>query len=91
MAQNFLKPIPAKLWEEIYEACSTEEEREKIRAKCSELSEWLYDEYTDETDLDVLKVWSLSSFKVSRQLLMNDLNQVSSVYLVMTAWTALAN
>ena len=37
------------------------------------------------------QVWSLSSFKVSRQLLTNDLNHVSSVSLLMTASTALAN
>ena len=46
--------FPAKLWEEEYEKCSTEEEREKIRAKCSELSNWLYDDYTEETELSVL-------------------------------------
>ena len=39
----------------------------------------------------VKQVWSLSSFKVSRQLLTNDLNQVSSVSLLMTSSTALAN
>ena len=38
-----------------------------------------------------MQVWSLSSFKVSRQLLTNDLNHVSSVSLLMTASTALAN
>ena len=38
-----------------------------------------------------MQVGSLSSFKVSRQLLTNDLNQVSSVSLLMTASTALAN
>merc|ERR1712219_44220 len=37
------------------------------------------------------QVWSLSSFEVSRQLLTNDLNQVSSVSLLMTSSTALAN
>ena len=43
----------------------------------------------DEEDPD--QVWSLSSFKVSRQLLINNLNQVSSVSLLMTSSTALAN
>ena len=38
-----------------------------------------------------VQVWSLSRFEVSRQLLTNDLNQVSSVSLLMTASTALAN
>merc|ERR1711923_572986 len=37
------------------------------------------------------QVWSLSSFKVSRQLLANDLHQVSSVSLLMTSLLALAN
>ena len=37
------------------------------------------------------QVWSLSSFKVSCQLLTNDLNRVSSVSLLMTSSTALAN
>ena len=36
------------------------------------------------------QVWSLSSFKVSRQLLINDLNQVLYFSLLTTAWTALA-
>ena len=37
------------------------------------------------------QVWSLSNFKVSRQLLVNGLNLVSSVSLLKTASTALAN
>ena len=37
------------------------------------------------------QVWSLSSLKVSRQLSTNDLNQVSSVSLLMTSSTALTN
>ena len=37
------------------------------------------------------QVWSLSSLEVSRQLVTNDLNQVSCVSLPMTSWTALAN
>ena len=41
--------------------------------------------------LVIEQVWSLSSFKVSRQLLTNDLNEVSSVSLLMTASAALAN
>ena len=40
---------------------------------------------------DRVQVWSLSSFKVSCQLLKNDLNRVSSVSLLMTSSTALAN
>ena len=39
----------------------------------------------------VSQVWSLSSFEVGCQLLTNDLNQVSSVSLLMTSSTALAN
>merc|ERR1719300_331056 len=52
--ESYVIDIEAKLWEEEYEKCSTEEEREKIRAKCSELSNWLYDDYTEETELSVL-------------------------------------
>ena len=37
------------------------------------------------------QVRSLSTFKVSRQLLTNDLNQVSSISLLMTSSSALAN
>ena len=37
------------------------------------------------------QVWSLPSFEVSRQILMNDLNQVSPPGLLMTSSTALAN
>ena len=37
------------------------------------------------------QVWSLSSFKVNRQLLTNDMNQVWSVSLLMTSLTDLAN
>ena len=40
---------------------------------------------------DLVQVWSLSSFEVSCQLLTNYLNQVSSVSLIMTSLTALAN
>jgi len=47
--------IQAKLYEEVYEKCSTEEEREKIRTKCSEVSDWLYDDYTEDTEIAVLK------------------------------------
>ena len=39
----------------------------------------------------IMQVWSLSDFEVSGQLLTNDLNQVSSVSLLMTSSKALAN
>ena len=38
-----------------------------------------------------IQVWSLLSFKVSRQLLTNDLNRDSTVSLLMTASTTLLN
>ena len=41
--------------------------------------------------IGILQVWSLSSFEVSRQPLTNDLNQISTLSLLMTSWTALAN
>lgn len=53
--ESFAIDMQAKLYEEVYEKCSTEEEREKILKKCSEISDWLYDEYTDETELKVLQ------------------------------------
>ena len=37
------------------------------------------------------QVWSLTSVEMSCQLLTNDLNQVSSVSLLMTSWMALAD
>ena len=42
-------------------------------------------------DTEKEQVWSLSSFKVSRQLLTNDLNEVLSFSLLMTSLTALTN
>ena len=48
-------------------------------------------EVAEDLGLDGKQVWSLSRFKMSCQLLMNDLNHVSSVSLLMTASTALAN
>ena len=47
--------------------------------------------YTSNLGLSPSQVWSLSSFEISCQLLTNDLNQVSSVSLLMTASMALAN
>ena len=41
--------------------------------------------------LDEDQVWSLSSYKVSRHVLTNELDQVLSVSLLMTSSTALAN
>ena len=43
-----------KLWQEIYEKSSTEEEREKILAKCTELSDWIDEEATFETPVEIL-------------------------------------
>merc|ERR1711983_296037 len=44
-----------KLWQEIYEKSSTEEEREKILAKCTELSDWIDEEATFETPVEILE------------------------------------
>ena len=41
--------------------------------------------------IDGHQVWSLPSFEVSCQLLMNDLNQISSAFLLMTSSMALAS
>ena len=46
--------VKDKLWQEIYEKSSTEEEREKILAKCTELSDWIDEEATFETPVETL-------------------------------------
>ena len=43
------------MWQEIYEKSSTEEEREKILAKCTELSDWIDEEATFETPVEILE------------------------------------
>ena len=39
----------------MYEKSSTEEEREKISAKCSEVSDWIDEEVMPDTDLKLLE------------------------------------
>ena len=44
-----------KMYEEIFEKSTTDEEKEKIQAKCSELSDWIDEEVTLETPVDILE------------------------------------
>ena len=41
--------------QELYEKSSTEEEREKITAKCSEISDWIDEEVMPDTDIKLLE------------------------------------
>lgn len=45
--ESFIFDTQDKLYQEIYEKCSTDEEREKIRTKFSEVSDWLYEQEED--------------------------------------------
>ncbi|KAK2176539.1 hypothetical protein NP493_657g01042 [Ridgeia piscesae] len=42
--ESFTVEAQDKLYQEIYEKCSTEEEREKIRTAMSEASDWIYEQ-----------------------------------------------
>ena len=59
--------------------------------KISDLSSTVTTSSQTTGGLDGKQVWSLSGLKVSWQVLRENLNQVSSVSLLMTASTALAN
>jgi hypothetical protein len=56
-----------KLYQEMYEKSSTEEEREKIFAKCTELSDWIDEDVTPDTEVEVLesKLKELTDLTVS--------------------------
>ena len=45
--ESFIFDSQDKLYNEDYEKCSTEEEREKLQSKFSEASDWLYDQEPD--------------------------------------------
>merc|ERR1711936_726685 len=53
--ESFVLNVREKLYEELFEKSSTEEEREKIREKCSELSDWIDEEAGPFTEVEVLK------------------------------------
>ena len=44
-----------KMYQEIYEKSTTDEEREKIMSKCNEISDWIDEEATFETPVETLK------------------------------------
>ena len=41
--ETFVIDAQDKLWQEDYEACSSEEERETLRQALSEAGDWIYD------------------------------------------------
>ncbi|KAK8372454.1 hypothetical protein O3P69_012016 [Scylla paramamosain] len=46
--ESYILEAQDKLWQEQYEAASTQEQREQVRALCSQLDEWIYDEGFDQ-------------------------------------------
>merc|ERR1712150_232912 len=53
--ESFVLKVKEKLYEEIYEKSSTEDEREKIQEKCTELSDWIDEEVGPFTEIELLK------------------------------------
>jgi len=53
--ESFILNIREKMYEDIYEKSSTEEEREKISEKCTELSDWIDEEVGPFTETELLK------------------------------------
>ena len=45
--ESFIYEMKEKLWEEAYEAVTTEESREELRAELSEVGDWLYEDGYD--------------------------------------------
>merc|ERR1712002_939376 len=62
--ETFIIDSKDKLWQENYEKCSTEEERETLREKLNEADDWLY-----EADSDTLK----SEYEKKRKTLEKEL------------------
>ncbi|XP_076043824.1 hypoxia up-regulated Grp170 co-chaperone protein isoform X2 [Oratosquilla oratoria] len=46
--ESYILDAQDKLWQEEYEAASTDDERTKIREMCSQLDEWIYEDGFDE-------------------------------------------
>ena len=44
-----------KMYQDIYEKSTTDEEREKIMSKCNEVSDWIDEEATFETPVETLE------------------------------------
>ena len=44
-----------KMYQDIYEKSTTDEEREKIMSKCNEVSDWIDEEATFETPVEALE------------------------------------
>ncbi|TRY72547.1 hypothetical protein TCAL_12730 [Tigriopus californicus] len=53
--ETFVIDVRDKLYQELWEKSSTEEEREKFSAKCSEISDWIDEEVSPDTELEPLE------------------------------------
>ena len=42
--ETYIFDVQDKLYQEMYEACSKEEERESLRSELADASDWLYDQ-----------------------------------------------
>ena len=54
--ESFIFDTQDKLYQEVFEKCSTENEREQIRKQFSEASDWLYEQEEDAER----QVWSVT-------------------------------
>jgi len=53
--ESFVIDVRDKMYQETYEDSVTEEEKESISAKCSEISDWIDEEVTPDTEVEVLE------------------------------------
>jgi len=53
--ESFVIDVRDKMYQDIYEESITEEEKESIAAKCSEISDWIDEEVTPDTEVEILE------------------------------------
>ncbi|XP_019623229.1 PREDICTED: hypoxia up-regulated protein 1-like isoform X1 [Branchiostoma belcheri] len=53
--ESYIVDMQDKLYQEEYEACAVEEERDQIRARLSEMSDWLYEDESESATPAVFK------------------------------------
>lgn len=53
--ESFVIDVRDKLYQEVWEDSVTEEEKEKIPAKCSEISDWIDEDFMPDTEIKVLE------------------------------------
>eukprot|EP00095_Tigriopus_kingsejongensis_P002234 snap_masked-scaffold133_size323035-processed-gene-1.2 protein:Tk02234 transcript:snap_masked-scaffold133_size323035-processed-gene-1.2-mRNA-1 annotation:"hypothetical protein D910_11801" len=53
--ETFVIDVRDKLYQDVWETSATEEEREKFNTKCSEVSDWIDEEVTPDTELEPLE------------------------------------